>query len=639
MAEYLDKSGLARVWSKIKGFLNTKVDKVAGKGLSTEDYTTAEREKLAGIVDASATAKGLMSSTDFKKINPQTIAEGTDLDTIKDLGWYKCTGSIIAETLVNCPTSAAFVLEVYKHSTTYQRISTHQNPPKQYARGYVAGTATWNPWFEWKLTDTTYPNASATQDGIMSATDFKKINTQIIENGTDLNDVIDIGWYSCSTSANIGTLINKPVGGVRMFMEVMGTGGASRYQHIVIQRTGGATQFEHYHRIRYSSSGTVTWQDWVKWELTDTTYTNATTTDAGLMSAVDFNKINTTEIAENTDLDTLTDIGWYMSNTSTVTATLTNCPTTSAFALEVYDNGKNSSGTGKYQHIATYANPPKHYSRRIQVNGTAGTWQEWKLTDTKADWNEADTTSDAYIQNKPFTVMSKTITTNDYHTDATDTAKCLVANCLMTKLPSTDGLKDFYIEIGTYHNGNFVIELLYEKHITNEIYGGTVNWDTGEITITWVAVDLGGLSWSLSSYSTEDKHIFYTGDVNDRRIGTNAQGVYGICEGGYNFYGNGSATGITNNMADKDFGYRSSTDTIYFRDDAYTTAADFKTAIAGTYLVYELATPQVTFTTPTHIRTCKGITGIVNPGHPNDYEYEIEYITEAFQPLANALGR
>lgn len=46
---YLDKTGLALVWEKIKNALNLKVDKVDGKGLSTNDYTTAEQTKLSGI--------------------------------------------------------------------------------------------------------------------------------------------------------------------------------------------------------------------------------------------------------------------------------------------------------------------------------------------------------------------------------------------------------------------------------------------------------------------------------------------------------------------------------------------------------------------------------------------------------------
>ena len=46
MAKYLDNNGLLYLWTKIK---NAFVSKIDGKGLSTNDYTTAEKEKLAGI--------------------------------------------------------------------------------------------------------------------------------------------------------------------------------------------------------------------------------------------------------------------------------------------------------------------------------------------------------------------------------------------------------------------------------------------------------------------------------------------------------------------------------------------------------------------------------------------------------------
>lgn len=46
MISYLDKTGLAYFWDKIKAAF---VRKEAGKGLSTEDFTTAEKTKLAGI--------------------------------------------------------------------------------------------------------------------------------------------------------------------------------------------------------------------------------------------------------------------------------------------------------------------------------------------------------------------------------------------------------------------------------------------------------------------------------------------------------------------------------------------------------------------------------------------------------------
>ena len=49
MAKFLDTAGLTYLWGKIKTALSGKVDKVSGKGLSTNDYTTAEKNKLTGI--------------------------------------------------------------------------------------------------------------------------------------------------------------------------------------------------------------------------------------------------------------------------------------------------------------------------------------------------------------------------------------------------------------------------------------------------------------------------------------------------------------------------------------------------------------------------------------------------------------
>lgn len=55
MSKYLDNDGLLYLWQKIKNIfatqtdLSDKVDKEAGKGLSTNDYTTTEKDKLAGI--------------------------------------------------------------------------------------------------------------------------------------------------------------------------------------------------------------------------------------------------------------------------------------------------------------------------------------------------------------------------------------------------------------------------------------------------------------------------------------------------------------------------------------------------------------------------------------------------------------
>ena len=49
--KYLDDNGLVYYHSKVKALLNGKVDKVNGKGLSTNDYTTQEKNKLNGVED------------------------------------------------------------------------------------------------------------------------------------------------------------------------------------------------------------------------------------------------------------------------------------------------------------------------------------------------------------------------------------------------------------------------------------------------------------------------------------------------------------------------------------------------------------------------------------------------------------
>lgn len=57
--KYLDNDGVLYLWGKIKTYvanaISGKVDAVSGKGLSTNDYTTAEKNKLSGIATGAQT--------------------------------------------------------------------------------------------------------------------------------------------------------------------------------------------------------------------------------------------------------------------------------------------------------------------------------------------------------------------------------------------------------------------------------------------------------------------------------------------------------------------------------------------------------------------------------------------------------
>lgn len=63
--KYLDQDGLLYLWQQLKAKLANKVDVEAGKGLSTNDYTTAEKEKLAGIATGAnkTTIEDVLTST------------------------------------------------------------------------------------------------------------------------------------------------------------------------------------------------------------------------------------------------------------------------------------------------------------------------------------------------------------------------------------------------------------------------------------------------------------------------------------------------------------------------------------------------------------------------------------------------
>lgn len=71
----------------IKDAVNTKVDKVNGKQLSTEDYTTPEKQKLAGLsnYDDSALRKYVESLEEQNKLLKEQVAA---LQTkIDNTGW------------------------------------------------------------------------------------------------------------------------------------------------------------------------------------------------------------------------------------------------------------------------------------------------------------------------------------------------------------------------------------------------------------------------------------------------------------------------------------------------------------------------------------------------------------------------
>ena len=75
----IPKSDLAQSVQDTLDDVSNKVDKVAGKGLSTEDYTTAEKQKLAGLSNYDDTE--IQAEVDAKYEKPSTGIPKTDLSS------------------------------------------------------------------------------------------------------------------------------------------------------------------------------------------------------------------------------------------------------------------------------------------------------------------------------------------------------------------------------------------------------------------------------------------------------------------------------------------------------------------------------------------------------------------------------
>lgn len=80
MAKYLDENGLLYLWQQLKTMFSGKVDTEDGKGLSANDYTTAEKNKLAGIETGAnkTTVENVLTST--STTNALSANQGKVLD-------------------------------------------------------------------------------------------------------------------------------------------------------------------------------------------------------------------------------------------------------------------------------------------------------------------------------------------------------------------------------------------------------------------------------------------------------------------------------------------------------------------------------------------------------------------------------
>lgn len=158
--KYLDENGLIYYHSKIKALLNNKVDKVNGKGLSTNDYTTTEKNKLSGIATGAEVNQNAFSNV---KVGSTTVAADSKTDTLE----------LVAGSNVTLTPDA-----------TNDKIT-------------IAAT------------DTTYSDATSNVHGLMSTSDKQKLDG-IAEGATAVT--VDSALNSSSTNPVQNKVINTALG-------------------------------------------------------------------------------------------------------------------------------------------------------------------------------------------------------------------------------------------------------------------------------------------------------------------------------------------------------------------------------------------------------------------------------------------
>ena len=199
--------GDSSVSSQINTAIANKVDKVSGKGLSTNDYTTTEKNKLSGIASGAEVNQNAFSNI---AVGSTTIAADTKTDTLTLVAGSNVT---LTPDATNDKITIAAQDTVYTHPT-YTAKSSGLYKVTVDGTGHVSGTAAVAKADITALgipaQDTTYSAATTSAAGLMSASDKSKLDGI----ATGANKItVDSALSSTSTNPVQNKVINTALSG------------------------------------------------------------------------------------------------------------------------------------------------------------------------------------------------------------------------------------------------------------------------------------------------------------------------------------------------------------------------------------------------------------------------------------------
>lgn len=183
-----------------------------------------------------------------------------------------------------------------------------------------------------------------------------------------------------------------------------------------------------------------------------------------------------------------------------------------------------------------------------------------------------------------------------------------------------------------YASGTLPITLPSEA---STVYGGTLDVTTGELVATMAEVDLGTLTWSIGTTSGNGKR-FSASNRPDAPAKGFPLGTLStlVCSSFKTITGAASYSGANGIAVAQNSNEFFAYDSIY----ADYTAAQFKTAMSGVQLVYELATPITYYLTPTEVASLLGANNIWSDAGDVIVEYRADTKKYIAKQIAAAIA-
>lgn len=152
----------------------------------------------------------------------------------------------------------------------------------------------------------------------------------------------------------------------------------------------------------------------------------------------------------------------------------------------------------------------------------------------------------------------------------------------------------------------------YTTALGRTVYGGTLDVLSGALTVDRAMADLGTLTWGKASGSASNVR-FYSLSLQSviKKMPDNNTAGNIICSDYENTTANKGYSGKVHPAITED---RDGTISVYNEAYASVTASEFKTAMRGVQLCYELATPQTYQLTPQQINTLMGNNAVIVDG-------------------------